>query len=419
MIPVFAIIYLFGKKIKDDSKKINLKLSIKIIIIPLIIALLSFFWSRHLMVNYLRDVPHVPDSISYVVLAKIISSGKFIFPYSEIPSYIRADQIKDFFYHWFQTNKTGLFVPYLIGHPLVLALGNLFGIINYIPPLVGSLTLLLIFFITYFLTQSVMFSLISMGLCFISPFFQTQTIDYLSHNSAVLFILFSIFPLFLNKESTKYFLLTGFFLGMLLNTRPLTFVAVFISIILYLIIEFIKDKKFKKFLLKLTYSLIGSITPGLIFLYYNFATSGNIFTTPYQFHGILNKVGFGSDFKIGYGLLNTFSNLAVFSLFFLKNYYVSFFPLLLSFLLLPFSGKYLKKILFLQFLSLSIIGVWTLYDGNFFMYGPRFIYESVPILGILYGLSFFVLYQVFRHTNWKYFSYLLFIFYFVFIFLFE
>jgi len=247
LIPVFAIIYLFGKKIKDDSKKINLKLSIKIIIIPLIIALLSFFWSRHLMVNYLRDVPHVPDSISYVVLAKIISSGKFIFPYSEIPSYIRADQIKDFFYHWFQTNKTGLFVPYLIGHPLVLALGNLFGIINYIPPLVGSLTLLLIFFITYFLTQSVMFSLISMGLCFISPFFQTQTIDYLSHNSAVLFILFSIFPLFLNKESTKYFLLTGFFLGMLLNTRPLTFVAVFISIILYLIIEFIKDKKFKKF----------------------------------------------------------------------------------------------------------------------------------------------------------------------------
>ena len=63
---------------------------------------------------------------------------------------------------------------------------------------------------------------------------------------------------------------------------------------------------------------------------------------------------------------------------------------------LQFSGKLAKKIIFLQFLSLLIIGIWTLYDGNFFMYGPRFIYEAVPILTILYGLSFYILHSLLK-----------------------
>jgi hypothetical protein len=115
----------------------------------------------------------------------------------------------------------------------------------------------------------------------------------------------------------------------------------------------------------------------------------------------LDKVGFGSEFKLEYGLLHTFSNLAVFSFFYMKNYYVSFLPLLLGVLCLM---RYRKtsglNILFLLTLSLAIIFVWTLYDGNFFMYGPRFIYESTPIITILFG---YTAYQIISHLP-KYYS---------------
>lgn len=419
LIPVFLLLFFtINKKIVELKNK-KLFLSKKIITTIITFAVFSFIWSRYLMANYLNDVPHVPDSISYVILGKIISTGKLIIPYKDIPSYIKTGQIPEFFYHWYQLSKDGLFIPYLLGHPLVLALGNLFGIINYIPPLIGSLTLLLVFFITYCLTQSVVFSLISMGLCFVSPFFQTQTVDYMSHNSAALFTLISILPIFIGKKNYKYYLLTGFFQGMLFNTRPLTFLVSFFSIIIYLIIDFFEEKELKPTIIRFFYIFLGFLIPLFIFFYYNFLTSNNIFITPYQYHGILNKVGFGKDFKIGYGLLNSFSNLAVFSLFFMKNYYLSFFPLLLSFLLLPFSGKLVKKIIFLQFLSLSIIGVWTLYDGNFFMYGPRFIYESVPVLTIIYGSTFYILYNTFKHTKWKIIPYFIFFIYFINVFSFE
>lgn len=419
IVPIFVLLFLLNHQIKKYPKnKKNVLFKIDVFI-PLVISIISFIWSRYLMVNYLGDAPHVPDSVSYVVLSKIISSGKFTIPYSDIPNFIKIDQIKDYFFHYFETNQSCLFIPYLLGHPLILSLGNVFGIINYIPPFIGALTLLLVYIVSYYLTKSRIFSIISMLLCLASPFFQTQTIDYMSHNSAAFFILISILPIFINNKNAKIFLLTGFFQGMLFNTRPLTFAATFFIITLYLISEYFEEKELKQTLARFFYIFLGLLIPLFIFFYYNFITSNNILTTPYQYHGILNKVGFGNDFKIGYGLLNTFSNLTVFSLFFLKNYYVSFFPLLLSFLLLPFSRKLVKKIIFLQFLSLSIIGAWTLFDGNFFMYGPRFIYESVPVLTILYGSTFYILYNAFKHTKWKIIPYLIFFIYFINVFSFE
>jgi len=350
-----------------------------------------------------------------MVLGKIISTGKLVIPFSDIPSNILGSQIREYLFHWYGLSNTGLFIPYLLGHPLILALGNVFGIMNLIPPLVGSLTLLLIFLIAYCLTKSLLFSFISMILCFASPFFQTQTIDFMSHNSAALFILISILPIFLNRKNSGLFILSGLFQGMLLNTRPLTFLATSLTFMLYFVYISYKEKKISK----LIYFVIGLLFPLLLFIYYNFITTGSILKTPYDASGIVNRTLLGSEFKIGYGLLNTFSNITVFSLFFLKNYYISFFPLLLSFILLPFSDKLTKKIIFLQFLSLSIIGVWSLYDGNFFMYGPRFVYEAVPILTILYGISFYVLYISLKQTKWKLISYIFVVIYLINIFSFE
>jgi hypothetical protein len=106
-------------------------------------------------------------------------------------------------------------------------------------------------------------------------------------------------------------------------------------------------------------------------------------------------VGLGKDFSPGYGLLQGFTNVAVFSLFFLRNYYVSFFPFLLSLLILPLCRPPRLRLFALQLSAVAITAVWTLYDGHYFMYGPRFLYEAVPILCVLYGATFALLFRLF------------------------
>lgn len=414
---LFLLIFILiktGHKFREEK---SLKFNHKIIfILPLFLAVSSFLWSRYLMNTYTLSIPHVPDSVSYVLLSKIISSGHFVMPLSDLPNFIPKNMVHQYLsLPWFTLRNDYFFIYYLLGHPAILAIGNLFGSIEVVPPIIGALCLILVFIISFRLTKSAFFSFLSGIILFASPFFQTQTIDYMSHNTAAFFILLSILPIFLKDK--RLYILTGFFQGMLLNTRPLIFIASFVTILLYHLILILRGKKeqFKKIL----FLTLGFIPPVLIFLYYNYLTTGSIFVSPYLYHGYSNRAIFGADFKLGYGLLNTFSSLAVFSLFFLKNYYISFLPLLLSFILIPFYGKRILKIIFLQILVILLIGVWTLYDGNFFMYGPRFIYESVPVFSILYGVTFYYLYNLFKQRLYKFVIFFFLVIYFYNILLFQ
>lgn len=352
------------------------------------IAFGSFFWSRFLMKNYLADAPHVPDSVHYVLFSKILASGKTFLTSQDFPGFIPKNNILESTDNWLTQYQGRYFIKYLIGHPLVLALGQAFGHLNWIPPLVGSVTLILIGMIVWRVTQSIFFTVFSLILCFASPFFQTQTIDYMSHNTAALFLLISTIPFF----TTKKYYLVGFFQGMLLNTRPLTFAATLPIIVIFILIK-TKDLK------TLIPIMVGLAPPVAIFFYYNYLTTGSILQTPYIYHHIMDKVGLGREYKLNYGLLNTFSNLAVFSLYFLKNYYLSFLPFSLSLVCLAIVPKSIKlNMAFLLSLSFGIIFIWTFYDGNFFMYGPRFIYEAVPFLVILFGYCLFTVSQIIPRT---------------------
>lgn len=385
-------------KIKIQNKEKNF-ISVSHIGIIVLIGF-SFFWSRYLMTKYLGEVPHVPDSISYMIEGKILSSGHSTIPFSSIPKFIPADQYEQYFHHWFLPFNKNLIVFYPLGHPIVLAIGQIIGHMEFIPPAIGGFILLIIYFIVYKTTGSVFFSLFSSILMLASPFFQTQTIDYMSHNTAAFYLLMAVIPIFFSRPE-NYFL-TGFFGGMLFNTRPLTCAAFILILCFYEIAILIKvwTLNRKLILKKIFFSLFGLCIPLVIFLSYNYKITGSILKTPYEYHGILNKVGFGQDFKIGYGLLHGFSNLAVFSLFFLKNYFVSFFPFLLSIILLPFFNRK-SEVIFCLMMALGLIFVWTLYDGNFFMYGPRFIYESTPFFILVCGFAFHKLFTLFSPLLWK------------------
>ncbi len=392
---LIVLLFSFSKLTVVKKLHIGKKTYMSFFICSLFIITVSFLWSRLLMKTFTKEVPHVPDAVSYIVLGKLLSSGSAIIPFSSIPRFIPKNCYADLFYHWFTKRNDFFFVYYPLGHPLILAIGNLFHVMNLIPPLIGAGILFIVFLIIFKITHSVLFSFLGTITLFLSPFFQTQTIDYMSHNTAAFYILLALLPLFF--DSKKWLPITGFFVGMLLNTRPLTFLACGIGIALYLFWISIKEKRGKY----LIHSFIGFIPPVLLFFWYNNVTTGNIFHTPYEYHGILQKIGFGNEFKIGYGLLHTFTNLSVFSLYFLKNYYFSFLPLLFSFILLPFFGKTKPIVLLLLSEIGLIVGAWTFFDANAFMYGPRFIYEATPLFSILLGVSLFYLFEISKNKLYR------------------
>ncbi|PIY69300.1 hypothetical protein COY90_01420 [Candidatus Roizmanbacteria bacterium CG_4_10_14_0_8_um_filter_39_9] len=407
--PFISIVYLMflaliifeaSRPVKTVREKIVLTKSI--IIGALLLGALSFGISRYLMITYTDEVPHVPDAVSYIILSKMIASGKLTVPYSEIPQYLRTEHFNGFFQHWYDQHNSYFTKDYLLGHPLLLSLGNIFGIFELIPPLVGAACVILVTIHVFVITSSLFFASLSGVMFLISPFFQTQTIDFMSHNTAAFYLLLSFLPYTFKK---KYlYLILGFSLGLLAQTRPLTFVPVLLIYFIYEIFELIQTRCLKDALKKLLYVMLGAILPFVVFIIYNKLSTGSVFATPYSNYSFVTpKIGFGSEYKLGYGMLQGFSNLVAFSLFFLKNYFLSFGLFFISVICLPFAQKYIKRIMIvIQLMIIGVIGVWFFYDGSWFMYGPRFIYESVPLFCMLYGAMLFTLFRTFaRHTFFK------------------
>jgi hypothetical protein len=355
---------------------------------------ISFFWSRYLMHNYLLDAPHVPDAVHYVLLAKVLASGHFVMPFGDVPAIVPRGDIAAYFDLWFNALNDTLAVRYPLGHPLVLAIGQLFHAMELVPPLVGCATLVLVFFLAWKITRSVAAGVGAQLICLASPFFQTQTVDYMSHNTAAMYLLAALLPL--GSRKRPWFAFTGFFLGMLMNTRPLTFLGAFAAVMLYEAIRVVRVRDWMDCFRRILWGAIGGLAPALLFLYYNHCVTGSIFETPYKYHGLTNRVMWGQDFFMGYGLLHGFSNLVAFSLFFLRNYYVSFVPLLLSIFMLPFCAGRRRMLFALQSTAIAIFVMWMFYDGNFFMYGPRFIYEAAPVLTVLYAVIICLCYRQIR-----------------------
>jgi len=394
---VFSLLYI-NFLILSDKKSLPLqenmgRRSSFFIIIPILISISSCLWSRYLMNKFTLKVPHFTDSVYYVLLGKMISSGRFLIPFSEVPSFIPESEIPSYFSPWFHSHNNILYIPFLTGHPFLLAAGNIMGDISWVPPLTGGAILLIIFFITFKITGSYSFSSLGMIICMFSPFTQIQTTDYMSNNTGAFYLAIAIIPLFLKRPF--WYAITGFFMGMLLNTRPLTFMVTFSAIAVYEIVYYISDRDTKKILQKILYGMGGILLPVAIFLYYNHLITGNMFTTPYIYHAnILNKTLGGKDFIIERGFLQGFTHILIFSFFFISNCYITFSPLIISLFLLPLSFKYCRKIFLFQILIFVILGLSCLFDGNCFMCGPRFIYESVPLFAILYALTFYITFKL-------------------------
>ena len=331
-------------------------------------------------VNYVvgEAIPHVPDSVLYVFQSKIFASFKIT---ADAPPVRESFSI--FHPHMLQVADGRWFSHYPFGHPLFLAVGQLFGAVWLVPPMLGAASVVLIYWVGKHVYGAAV-GLIAAVLLFFSPFFQMTAGNFMSHNTAAFTILATLFLMVLpTKRRMLAMFFSGVFLGLLFNIRPLTAVA-FIPVLGVLMgYELLRagPNRAQRFREGLAFGA-GGLLLLLAYFLYNDATTGSFTQSPYQLQGTFTSdtFGFGGGHSVAIGLQNQQVWLAFMLL--VANGWPA--AVGLFFAVLPFVlGSRHRWDYFLAAAFLAIASSTIFYRNAAVMHGPRFWYEALPFLILL------------------------------------
>jgi hypothetical protein len=330
-----------------------------------------------LYINYVvgDHMPHVPDSVAYLFQARIFASfhlfahvpdlgEHFVFPGSVIQHAGR----------WFS--------QYPFGHPLALAVGVKVGAPWLIPPLLGALTVFLVYRVGS-QVYGVGTGLLAAALMLLSPFFQMTASNFMSHNTAAFYLMAATFFFLLpTRRPALTWFASGLLLGLLFNTRPLTAAGVLVPFGLWSAYDFWKAPDRPAFFRKGAALAAGFGVLLAMYFLYNRALTGSFTTPPYSLGGTFSRetLGFFGHHTLASGLMNDQTNLSLLVL------VLNGWPLAIGLLLvlLPFVlGSRNRWDYFFLAGAVFIAAAWTTYEGVFIMHGPRFWYEMLPFLMLL------------------------------------
>jgi hypothetical protein len=338
-------------------------------------------------VRVFEAVPHVEDEMAYVWQAKVLAHGQMTAP---TPPESRS-----------------MFVPFVVdanghrsakyppGWPMVLALGILLGIRTWVNPLLGGLAV----WLTFRLGQKIcntLTGLLAALLTLASPLFLINSGSLDSHPwSLVLSLIFVLAwldtfhlghpeELSSNKHIPAWLTVAvaGLSLGLLVITRPLTALGVALPFFLHgLVLLWRGNAEVRRHVLG-----IGAIAVcvGSLFLVWQFAVTGNLFTDPYTLWWSFDRIGFGPGIGLepgGHTLLLGIQNARTMlsalnkDLFGWAGY---------SWIFLPF-GLWALRRNRAAWLALGVfvclVVCYVFYWAVVLRYGPRYYYEGV------YGLT--------------------------------
>ena len=325
-----------------------------------------------------EGVPHVPDSVAYVFQAKIFAS----FHATADPPPVRENF--SFFNPPFMHIVDGdWFSQYPFGHPLFLAVGERLGAVWAVPPVLGAISIYLIFRVGHHIYDTAA-GLLAALLLFFSPFYQMTASNLMSHNTGVFVALMSIF---LMVRPTKQKVLSmfgaGVFLGLFFNIRPLPATALMPVIAALLLYELWRARDKRRDILEQDFAFaVGGFLMLLAYFAYNQITTG-VFTDSPQtltFGETSNWVGFSGSHTLTMGLQNQQTLLSLMVL--VADGWPAAIGLL--FATLPFLlGTRNRWDYVLGAAFLSMAGVNIFYRNQAIMHGPRFWYETMPFVMLL------------------------------------
>ena len=322
-------------------------------------------------------MPHVVDSVSYIFQAKMFASFQLT---ADAPP---APENFTFFRNFLLEKDGRWFTHYPFGHPLLLAIGQFFGAIWLVPPILGAASVAFIYWIGK-RVYGASVGLMAATLLLFSPFFLMTASNFMSHNTAAFSILACLFFLTLpTKRRLPAMLFAGVFLGLLFNMRPLVALAFMPPLICLLGYEFVRagSERGRLFREDLAFATGGLLLLGAWFLY-NQATTGDFMTTAYELQGTFtsDNVGFGGTHSVSSGLQNEQEQLALFVL--VANGWPAAIGLILA--AVPFLlGSRHRWDYFLAASLVFLVAAPILYSRSSIMHGPRFWYEATPFLMLL------------------------------------
>jgi hypothetical protein len=323
----------------------------------------------------LDHIPHVEDSIAQLFQAKIFKAGKL---YAPLPPH------KEFFDYTNIINDTKWYSQYPPGHSLLLMVGLFFGVPWLIGPLVGTLSLFLLFLVVRKIYDDHRIHYLCCGLLLFSPFFLFMSSNHMNHSSTLFFLLlFLYFYLYMfSSNSNLYALFCGLSLGYAINIRPLDGVAVAIPFVFYAL--YCVYKKREVHVSQIVCFCIGVFLMVCTLLLYNKLTTGNPFIFGYQQKfqslGFLGGAQFGPPHTAEGGIINTSNNLIG------LNQHLFEWPLpslvfIFIFFFIPAKRSRWDYLFLIS--SLTLIVSYSFYFYQDLCFGPRNFYSLLPFAVIL------------------------------------
>ena len=317
--------------------------------------------------------PFCVDSSLRVFHAHILNQGRWYLPAPSHPEYYWPEGAVLYEGRWYSQYFPGMVLVELAG----LRLKN--------PTLLPALMAAAVVALTYACGKRLFSRHIGLfGALFVllSPLFQLQSAILMEHTPATFFLMTALWLGLRDLEKPSYFeaALLGFALGYGCIMRPLTcFGFAFPLIVAYFVL--VRGEWRRRW----PYWVTGLFTwciPAAFLFFFNYKTSGHVFLTGYEAQGAtFHSLGFTA--RNGHtpliGLFNELTNIDSLSEWLFMWPVTSYLFILLLFVVGRSNAK--DIIVFSPFVGL--LCVYFFYPFSNICLGPRFVAESIPMLGLL------------------------------------
>ena len=351
--------------------------------VPLIVlagAVFVFLFSAGYNYFVFDHTPHIHDEVSSLFQARILLSGHFTVP---------SPPARESFDFPHTINNGRWYSMYPPGWPFLLALGVLIRAPWLINPILGALTILLLYFLGLEI-HGRRTGILAAVLGSVSIWLLLMSATMMTHSASMFFN--GVFLLFffrsLKRPGVRNGLLAGFAFGIAYLVRPYN--ALVFSLPFLIVLAWRLLKEFKARWKNALAMILPAVLCGGFFLFYNAMTTGHAFTPGYLvYHGPQYATIFGRPATLDYDYTPLVAALQIGENMVAINNYLFGWPLtslwLLFFALWAGRARPRERgpdvLLLCGFLSMTV-GFYFFW-GSFVIIGARMFFDTLPLLVLL------------------------------------
>ena len=325
----------------------------------------------------LKGFPNSGDEYSYLLGAELLAGGRLSAPPSPEPrAAFRLNQT---------LNDDRFFSKYPPGWPAVLAAGVRLGVPWLVNPIVGTLTLLLLYRLAsrHFSARIATYALVS--LC-ASPYFVFMSASYFSQPVALLWataFLLAFYEVYEGRSRVAAVAM-GVAAGLLFLSRPFTSVAIVVPLLVFLVVRGFRAGRVGDAVRSVAIFSAAFVPLLITYLLYNRALTGNAWYSPFELYDPGDRPFISDPLR---GPLWSFKHNVIERLAIL-NLWQPFSVLLVGLYLFQRRDALSDKArpLLIAFVS-PVVAHFFYFIGAGNEYGPRYLYETLSALVILGALA--------------------------------